>query len=676
MVNSKNEKVRKAGIALLIVLVIAGSITIIAINREKKENSYSNGENKNTNREINEDMIFIPLGISNKDRNRYELTQYINDVTTQNTQVLMEYSNESGITAYSYGNERLSYEVNGETYRYNYDGRGSVTNLLDNNNASVVQYNYKPFGETTKSGIKSDELENTYQYNAESTDAITGLQYLRARYYDSETGRFISQDTYRGEITNPLSRNLYLYTNNDPVNYVDPSGHFWNEISNWGKSVVNGVKNAWNTTVQTVKNVGNAISNAVSNVVSTVKNAVSSVTNAVTNTVKNVGNYIKNTVTNISNNVKRVTQKVTNKATKIGNDIANKVNEFKGASYNYAVEKSKDLEESIKYWRQQGTAEAEQMIKYLQEEMKKTCESSLSRISNSNTLKSGPANALLEIEKKRLETDTTIINTVKNAMEQLGSFNFGQFMSLTYGTASDTVALGYGIKEAIVNGNGISGMISGLFDGIQEFNTEYSKPLEKQIKEFLGLKDEGYNIGYGSMEVAKMALSICTIVKSIPTLATKVGGVISKLGNISSWGASGASGAGGEAVLAGNLVKVEAFVKATSTTIAGVISTGAALLSVTSPFDSTVSHFTEETSGGGSSNRKREELLRNTENEKLKNTIKEMYRENANVGDGGLADAIRHELNTGELVGGKSHIIKGEERVRNLENILKNQNKS
>ena len=101
------------------------------------------------------------------------------------------------------------------------------------------------------------------------------------------------------------------------------------------------------------------------------------------------------------------------------------------------------------------------------------------------------------------------------------------------------------------------------------------------------------------MEVAKMALSICTIVKSIPTLATKVGGVISKLGNISSWGASGASGAGGEAVLAGNLVKVEAFVKATSTTIAGVISTGTALLSVTSPLDSTVSHFTEETSGGG-----------------------------------------------------------------------------
>ncbi|MBQ3415451.1 MAG: hypothetical protein IJH39_08955 [Clostridia bacterium] len=75
---------------------------------------------------------------------------------------------------------------------------------------------------------------------------------------------------------------------------------------------------------------------------------------------------------------------------------------FKGVSYNYAVEKSKDLEESIKYWRLQGTVEAVQMIKYLQEEMKKTCESSLSRIFNSKTLKSGPANALLveQVEKQ------------------------------------------------------------------------------------------------------------------------------------------------------------------------------------------------------------------------------------------------------------------------------------
>jgi len=37
-------------------------------------------------------------------------------------------------------------------------------------------------------------------------------------------------------------------------------------------------------------------------------------------------------------------------------------------------------------------------------------------------------------------------------------------------------------------------------------------------------------------------------------------------------------------------------------------------------------------------------------------------------------DAIRYELQTGQMVGGKSHILKGQERVRNLENIIRKQN--
>ncbi|MBE7038557.1 MAG: hypothetical protein E7404_06630 [Ruminococcaceae bacterium] len=61
-------------------------------------------------------------------------------------------------------------------------------------------------------------------------------------------------------------------------------------------------------------------------------------------------------------------------------------------------------------------------------------------------------------------------------------------------------------------------------------------------------------------------------------------------------------------------------------------------------------------------------------NPKLKNAINEIYRSNATIGDGGLADAIRYELQTGKLIGGKSHIQKGKERLKNLENIIKMQN--
>jgi len=70
---------------------------------------------------------------------------------------------------------------------------------------------------------------------------------------------------------------------------------------------------------------------------------------------------------------------------------------------------------------------------------------------------------------------------------------------------------------------------------------------------------------------------------------------------------------------------------------------------------------------------KREQLLNSVSNEKLRNCINEMYRPGATTGDGGLADAIRHELQTGELVGGRSHIQKGIERIRNLENIINKQ---
>lgn len=68
---------------------------------------------------------------------------------------------------------------------------------------------------------------------------------------------------------------------------------------------------------------------------------------------------------------------------------------------------------------------------------------------------------------------------------------------------------------------------------------------------------------------------------------------------------------------------------------------------------------------------RRDELLSQTTNAKLQNTIKEMYRPNATVGDGGLSDAVRYKLRTGKFVGEKSHIPKAKERLNNMRNILR-----
>jgi len=78
----------------------------------------------------------------------------------------------------------------------------------------------------------------------------------------------------------------------------------------------------------------------------------------------------------------------------------------------------------------------------------------------------------------------------------------------------------------------------------------------------------------------------------------------------------------------------------------------------------------------GSSKPVRDVIMESVSNPKLKNAVDQIYRPGAKVGDGGLADAIRHELTAGELVGGKSHIQKGFERVKNLENILAKENLS
>jgi len=51
-----------------------------------------------------------------------------------------------------------------------------------------------------------------------------GLIYLRARYYDPATGRFLSKDPAGGKLSSPVTQNKYVYAGNNPVNGGDPTG--------------------------------------------------------------------------------------------------------------------------------------------------------------------------------------------------------------------------------------------------------------------------------------------------------------------------------------------------------------------------------------------------------------------------------------------------------------------
>ena len=167
--------------------------------------------------------VLIPYTTREDTYNYYEERNYVNDVNREHTEVLETYDHDGKAReTYSYGQGRASYLNNqtGDSYNYLTNQSGSVTGLTKDGQA-VASSNYNLYGARKTS---TDTTGNPFAYNGEARDD-TGLDYLRARYYDSQGGTFLTEDSYPGEDTDPLSQNLYSYVQNNPVNYTDPSGH-------------------------------------------------------------------------------------------------------------------------------------------------------------------------------------------------------------------------------------------------------------------------------------------------------------------------------------------------------------------------------------------------------------------------------------------------------------------
>ena len=154
--------------------------------------------------------------------NHVEKVYYLNDNSSL-TNVLVEFgANGDEICYYTIGADLVSQEINGKVYVYLYDGHGTVRALANENGKVTDTYCYDAFGNLISS---TGSTANSYRYCGEQFDSTTGLYYLRARYMDTSTGRFISQDTYAGSTADPISLHKYLYANSNPVMYSDPSGY-------------------------------------------------------------------------------------------------------------------------------------------------------------------------------------------------------------------------------------------------------------------------------------------------------------------------------------------------------------------------------------------------------------------------------------------------------------------
>ena len=64
-----------------------------------------------------------------------------------------------------------------------------------------------------------------------ATTRILDMQYLRARYCSPSTANFLTEDSYLGDISDPLTLNRYNYVKGSPLNYIDPSGHIPDDLA-------------------------------------------------------------------------------------------------------------------------------------------------------------------------------------------------------------------------------------------------------------------------------------------------------------------------------------------------------------------------------------------------------------------------------------------------------------
>lgn len=150
---------------------------------------------------------------------------------------LMYESRPDGIELYfyydSYGNLSVIRYLKGDKDYYFYvttNSQGDVLGIYSAAGDLKTSYKYDTWGNCTivsdTSGINIATV-NPIRYRGYYYDNDLGLYYLQSRYYDATIGRFINADGYVTTGQGVLSYNMFAYCGNNPVNRVDPTGHFW-----------------------------------------------------------------------------------------------------------------------------------------------------------------------------------------------------------------------------------------------------------------------------------------------------------------------------------------------------------------------------------------------------------------------------------------------------------------
>jgi RHS repeat-associated protein len=154
------------------------------------------------------------------------------------------------------GNLLYSVEVDGTRHFYHFDEVGNTVMLTNDAGAMTDSYAITPYGDiVTHQGTTDNPF--TWQGEFGAFEESSGLYNLRARHYDSSTGRFISRDPLQS--AEPANSEPYAFADGNPLLYNDPLGLASSPIQGVVSGIVNGVETVVRDVVNGVVQVASAV---------------------------------------------------------------------------------------------------------------------------------------------------------------------------------------------------------------------------------------------------------------------------------------------------------------------------------------------------------------------------------------------------------------------------------
>jgi RHS repeat-associated protein len=151
--------------------------------------------------------------------------QYVHDQTSR----LLEYdgSGATVVARFSYGADRLlsMWHLGEGTRFYHLDGLRSVVALTDTTGAVTANLRLDTWGNFRFPETDLSTSANRFAFTGHVWEPEIGLYYAKARFLDPKLGRFITQDSFLGDIDEPPSLHRYVYAEENPTTYLDLTGN-------------------------------------------------------------------------------------------------------------------------------------------------------------------------------------------------------------------------------------------------------------------------------------------------------------------------------------------------------------------------------------------------------------------------------------------------------------------